>query len=259
MVHNHELLLEDEVHKLRSHKKVEKAHVDYFQKMRRNGMKVLHAYRLLRNEAGGSPSLGFSERDAYNSVANEVKRTLDGGDANHLMCVLEARCGNEQDFFYKFKLDADDYLTCFFWRDTQMKCDYMLFGDLVVFDTTYRTNRYEMICAPFVCMNHHAKNVMVGCGFLMNEKIESFVWLFETFFEAMGNVQLKTMMTDQAFSMGSAIEKVFPLAKHRLCTWHILENSKKNIDHLRVLGGFVDKFDYVLMRCDTEAEFNFCW
>jgi len=113
MVHNHEMLLEDKVHKLRSHKKVEKAHVDYFQKMRRNGMKVSHAYRLLRNEAGGSPSLGLSERDAYNNVANEVKRTLDGGDANHLMCVLEARCGNEQDFFYKFKLDEDNCLMRF--------------------------------------------------------------------------------------------------------------------------------------------------
>jgi len=33
-----------------------------------------------------------------------------------------------------------------------------------------------------------------------------------------------------------------------LCTWHILENSKKNIGHLRVLGGFVDRFDHVLMR-----------
>ena len=52
MVHNHELLLEDELHKLRSHKKVEKAHVEFFQKMRRNGIKVLHAYRLLRNEVG---------------------------------------------------------------------------------------------------------------------------------------------------------------------------------------------------------------
>ena len=30
MVHNHELLLEDEVHMLRWHKKIEKAHVDFF-------------------------------------------------------------------------------------------------------------------------------------------------------------------------------------------------------------------------------------
>jgi len=32
MVHNHELLLEDKVHKLRSYKKIEKAHVDFFSK-----------------------------------------------------------------------------------------------------------------------------------------------------------------------------------------------------------------------------------
>jgi len=87
MIHNHELLLVDEIYKLRSHKKVEKAHIEFLQKMRRNGMKVFHAYRLLRNGAGGSPILGFSERDAYDSVANKVKITLDRGDANHLMCV----------------------------------------------------------------------------------------------------------------------------------------------------------------------------
>ena len=64
-------------------------------------------------------------------------------------------------------------------------------------------------------------------GFLMNEKIKSFVWLFETFMETVDNVQLKVMMTDQAFSMTNAIEKVFPLTKHRLFTWHILKNSKR--------------------------------
>jgi len=83
-----------------------------------------------------------------------------------------------------------------------MKCDYLLFGDLLVFYMTCRTNRYEMIYTPFVCMNHHAKNIMVGCRFLMNEKIESFVWLFETCLEAIDNVQPKTMMTYQAFFCG---------------------------------------------------------
>jgi len=62
-------------------------------------MKVFYTYRLLRNEVGGSPLLGFSKRDAYNSVVNEFKKTLDGGDANHLMYVLESRSVNEQVFF----------------------------------------------------------------------------------------------------------------------------------------------------------------
>jgi len=43
--------------------------------------------------------------------------------------------------------------------------DYTLFGDLVVFDTTYRTNKYDMICAPFIGVNNYAMNVMFGCSF----------------------------------------------------------------------------------------------
>jgi len=74
--------------------------------------------------------------------------------------------------------------------------DYVLFGDLVLFDTTYRTNKYDMICAPFVGMNHHSNNVMFGCGFLMNEKIVSFVWLFKTFLKSMGGKHPITVMTD---------------------------------------------------------------
>ena len=73
---------------------------------------------------------------------------------------------------------------------------YTLFGDLVVFDTTYLTNKYDMIYAPFVRMNHHSKNFMFGCGFLINEKIESFVWLFKTFLKSIGGKHLITVMTD---------------------------------------------------------------
>ena len=161
-------------------------------------MKVSRAYRLLRNEIGGSLLVGFSERDTYNSVANEVKRTLDGSDVNYLMCVLENRCVNKQNIFYKFKLADDDCLMSFFWRDSGMKSNYLFFVNLLVFDTTHRTNRYEMKSATFVYMSHHVKNGMVGCGFLINEKVKSFVWLFKTFLKTIDNVHPKTMIADQS-------------------------------------------------------------
>ena len=56
-------------------------------------------------------------------------------------------------------------LLSFFLCDKQMLEDYTLFGDLVVFDMAYRTNKYDMICAPFVGMNHHDMNSMFCCGF----------------------------------------------------------------------------------------------
>ncbi|CAH9118102.1 unnamed protein product [Cuscuta europaea] len=140
-----------------------------------------------------------------------------------------------------------------------MRSDYERFGDLVVHDTTYRTNKYDMICGPFIGMNQHCKNIMFGCGFMLNEKVESFVWLFQTFLKSMGVKHPISFMIDQSFSMAAAIKYVFPGARHRLCTWHIDENSKKHIMHLHKKLNFVPLFDYVMKRCDTVAEFDFYW
>ena len=137
--------------------------------------------------------------------------------------------------------------------------DYKLFGDLVVFDTTYRTNKYDIICAPFIGMNHHSKNGMFGCGFLLNEKIDSLIWLFHTFLKSMRHKHPITIMTNQVFSMAAAIQEVFPQTCHRLCYWHIIENSKKNIGELRLKEGFTKDFNKVLMHCDTEVEDEHFW
>ncbi|KAK3219706.1 hypothetical protein Dsin_013676 [Dipteronia sinensis] len=46
---------------------------------------------------------------------------------------------------------------------------------------------YNLINAPFVEVNHHWKNVLIGCAFLIDESTQSFVWLFRSFLKTMGN------------------------------------------------------------------------
>ena len=87
MIHNHKLFLEDEVHKLRSHKKVKKANVDFSKRWEEMVWKFPCLSASKKWGQGFIILLGFSKRDVYNSLANQVKRTLDGGDANYLMCV----------------------------------------------------------------------------------------------------------------------------------------------------------------------------
>ena len=70
------------------------------------------------------------------------------------------------------QVDQDNIMTNFFWRDGRSKIDYDSFGDVVIFDTTYQINRYNLICAPFVGINHHWKNALFGCAFLINETTE---------------------------------------------------------------------------------------
>ena len=63
--------------------------------------------------------------------------------------------------------------------------DYKCFGDAVTFDTTFKTNKFEMPFAPILGCNYHKQTIIFGCALLFNETIESFVWLFKTFLTAM--------------------------------------------------------------------------
>ncbi|CAH9085805.1 unnamed protein product [Cuscuta epithymum] len=173
--HNHAFCPIGQRHLLKSHRGVDREYLEFIMLMKESGTKVSDVHRMLQKQAGGVSALGFTKRDAYNVLETERSKTVDGTDSNTLIGILKKRAEVESDFFFDFEL-VDGVLSCFFWRYGQMKSDYERFGDLVVHDTTYRTNKYDMICA--------------------------------------------------------AIKSVFPGARHRLCTWHIDENSKKHIMHL---------------------------
>jgi hypothetical protein len=48
-----------------------------------------------------------------------------------------------------------------FWAGSQSRRDYEAFGDVVVFDSTYSTNKYNLPFVPFVGLNHHRNTVFL--------------------------------------------------------------------------------------------------
>ncbi|XP_031106286.1 protein FAR1-RELATED SEQUENCE 5-like [Ipomoea triloba] len=218
--HNHELCPASASYMLRSHRNVSVDQLTYLKDMKRSGVPLSDGIRFLKHQSGGSPFVGFTARDAYNTMLLDSAKHLDGTDSNTLIEIFRKRQLNESGFFFDFEVDDDARL----------------------------------------CMNHHCMNVMFGCGFLLNERTESFVWLFKTFLQSMDGRQPQTIMTDQCSAMAAAIMQVFPNSKHRLCIWHIGENSKKHIKGLRMQKGFIELFNFLLKySSDTEAEFEFYW
>jgi hypothetical protein len=120
-------------------------------------------------------------------------------------------------------------LVYIFWTDATSKKNYRHFGDLVSFDSTYSTNQYNMIFAPFTGVNHHLQSVFFGVTFLLNERIESYEWLFRTFLHAMGGTAPRLIITDEAASMKLVIKTVFLDTIHRFCMWHIMEKVGEKI------------------------------
>ena len=47
------------------------------------------------------------------------------------------------------KTDEDKRLQSLFWSDSTARLDYACFGDVLAFDSTYKTNKYNL---PFVLL-----------------------------------------------------------------------------------------------------------
>lgn len=104
---------------------------------------------------------------------------------------------------------------------------YGQYGDCVSFDTTYKTNKYDLPFAPFVGMTDHGNTCLFGCAFLGDETTETFKWVFETFRTAMRGKDPISIITDQDSAMRSAIGQVFKITKHRNCLFHIKKIAER--------------------------------
>ena len=183
-------------------------------------IKATKTYSFLAKEIGGANNLGFLRRDCHNFLRTIRKEIIEAGDRQSIINHFKKRQSEDPMFFYSMQVDQDNRMANFFWRDGRSKLDYNSFGD-VIFYTTYRTSKYNLICAPFVRINHHWNNILFGCACLVNENIELFIWLFEIFLTAMVGKQPISIYIDQDQAMANAIKEVFPKSQHQLCLWHI--------------------------------------
>ncbi|CAI9284465.1 unnamed protein product [Lactuca saligna] len=107
----------------------------------------------------------------------------------------------DNDQYYVVDLCSDGCPRHIFWADGRSRDDFTKFGDVVVFDVTYMTNKFKMPFAPFTGVNHHGQSVLFGGALLENEKEETFVWLFEHFLKCMFSKYPKAIITDQDKAM----------------------------------------------------------
>ncbi|CAJ2646049.1 unnamed protein product [Trifolium pratense] len=128
-------------------------------------------------------------------------------------------------------MDVDDssHLRNVFWADARCRAAYEYFGEVITFDTTYLTNKYDMPFAPFVGVNHHGQSILLGYALLSNEDTETFTWLFTTWLACMNGRAPNAIITDQDRAMKNAIEAVFPKARHRWCLWHIMKKVPEKL------------------------------
>ncbi|XP_061342039.1 protein FAR1-RELATED SEQUENCE 5-like [Gastrolobium bilobum] len=144
--------------------------------------------------------------------------------------------------FYNDHAKAEDgTLRSVFWADGRSRAAYVQFGDVLVFDVTYQTNKFKFPFAPFVGVNHHGQSILFAAALLEDETEATFTWLFEQFLECMFDKSPIAIITDQDKAIGKAIAKIFPKARHRFCAWHMKKHVMEHTQALR--SQFKESFD----------------
>uniref|UniRef100_A0A2N9GGS0 Protein FAR1-RELATED SEQUENCE n=1 Tax=Fagus sylvatica TaxID=28930 RepID=A0A2N9GGS0_FAGSY len=143
------------------------------------------------------------------------------GDGQALHDYFVRMQAKNSNFYHALDLDDELRVRNVFWVDARSRAAYESFNDVITFDTTYLTNKYDMPFAPFIGINHHGESIILGCGLLSSEDTDSFVWVFRQWLQSMCDIAPKAIITDQCQAMRRAIEIVFPETVHRWCIWHI--------------------------------------
>ncbi|GJW13820.1 FAR1-related sequence 5-like protein [Tanacetum coccineum] len=124
--------------------------------------------------------------------------------------------------------DENTSLVGLFWADKTAKRNYAAFGDVVSFDATFHSNRYNMVLVPFTGIDNHNRCVSFGVALLASESSKKYTWLLQIFQKVFGNAP-KVVVTDQDPAMRLAIVKNFPDTRHRLCMWHIMQKLTNKV------------------------------
>ncbi|XP_043687841.1 protein FAR1-RELATED SEQUENCE 5-like [Telopea speciosissima] len=143
-------------------------------------------YEVVTSMSGGASKVGLPELAFKNFMKRQNQKFL-GMDLKKLMEYLHHSKLCDPQFFCKMATTDDGSVRGIFWVDGPARAAYHVFRDVVVFDTTYKENRYHFPFGPFTGVNHHGQSILFGCGLIADETIESFIWLFSMWLKAMGD------------------------------------------------------------------------
>ncbi|XP_017416599.1 protein FAR-RED IMPAIRED RESPONSE 1-like [Vigna angularis] len=223
------------------------------------GVRLNKSFLSIVNDAGGYENMDFVERDARNYIVQHRRSLCKDGDGQTLLRYFSSMKDTNNEFFYDITLDEGNKICSVFWADARSRAACEEFGDVVSFDTTYLTNKYDMPFAPFVGVNHHGHSILLGCGLLSSEDTDSFVWLFQCWLRCMRNKSPEGIITDQCRAMANAIEQVFPNTRHRWCLWHILKKFPEKFHDYRNNAAIKSELHALIYDCGCPTEFKKGW
>ncbi|XP_019164461.1 PREDICTED: protein FAR1-RELATED SEQUENCE 5-like [Ipomoea nil] len=166
---------------LKGNRNISSVHQKFILDCAKANIRASKSHGLYSQIVGDYSEVGATVVD-FKNVRRDLRAYILGADAQILVHNLIKRQEMCPAFAFDYEVDEDEQMSRLFWADPMSKKNFAAFGDVVSFDATYSTNRYDM---------------------------------------AMG-MEPRIIVIDQDPAMKVAIPRVFKQARHRYCMWHIM-------------------------------------
>lgn len=196
-------------------------------------VRTIKLYRALVIDGGGNSGFNSNVKEVRNFSDHPNQLNLKKGDTQAIynyFCRMQLTNPN---FFYLMDLNDEGCLRNVFWIDARSRAACGYFSDVISFDNSYLSNKYEIPLVALVGVNHHGQSVLLGCGLLAGETTESYVWLFKAWATCMSGRTPQTLITDRCKALQNAISEVFPRSNHRFGLSHIMKKVPEKLGGLR--------------------------
>ena len=130
---------------------------------------------------------------------------------------------------------SENQLRNFIFCSSNMKKLYTKFNDIILIDSTYRTNRYNLPLFVIAAIDENSKTFVVSFGIVSSEEAVNVEWMLKELFTFL-EVPPTIICTDSCPTLKKVINNILPNSEHLLCAWHVSQNIKKHLIGLSIIS-----------------------
>lgn len=182
-------------------------------------------------------------------------------DAATLLGRLQAQQEEDSGAILRFCTDTNGCLTRLFWVNSQQRTLLFRFGDVLINDSTCKTNRFGLALNLTMIVDGSNSSRLVAFALLAREDKESFAWLFDCLSEALPKLPIVFLSDADPAAIVAFNDKWGPYGVlHRMCVFHVNINIAANLKGSlgSDFGSFAQDFSQTRKQ-ETEAAFEAAW
>jgi hypothetical protein len=173
--HNHAMSdNRGEARQWKSHNHIDPAAKEFIRNARAKDVSLGRPYGVLDSTCGRSTGAPFS-RAALRRFYTRISQETVTDDITKTMALLQRMQHEDANFSLSVMTDHDNRISGMLWCSGKNRMGYAVFGDVVTFDNTYKTNLYNMHFGLFVGVNNHFQSTVFGAVLLTTETIDNFI------------------------------------------------------------------------------------